>query len=505
MILSAILFVLAYPPFDVGLLGLVALVPWLQSLGTVLDENRPYRRAWWQGYWLGLLFFGGTIWWLVHVTIIGTIILVAVLALFFATFGLFAAWFLRGTFYKEKGSDPFSLAIVLAAAWTLLEWLRNTLFTGFGWNLLAHTQWRSPLLQLADLVGVYGVSWLVVFVNVSVWLIWRRIRDGSVARTVPVLTALVVVLAAAIGYGTWRTAVVERAVAHGPVLRVALVQGKIPQEQKWDAGYAIAIVKRYTDLTRRAARQGADVIIWPETAVPGLANEPAFTEWLGGLSREVGAPLLVGAPWEGNLVLYNSAVLVTPDGEIQDRYDKLHLVPFGEFIPGESWWPALGQMRERLPIGQFTPGNWFTVFTVPGSQRSAKMSALVCFEDLFPELARGFVRRGARLLATITNDAWFGRTAAPIQHTQPSVFRAVEHRVWMLRAANTGYTCAIDPAGRVVASVRGRSGALWVSGFRVVPVSLGSAGPTLYTRWGDWWLWVCTAILAAARLRRIII
>lgn len=486
--LTATLLVLAYPPFDIGLLGLVALVPWLRQL-----EGLTPRAAWRQGYWLGILFFGGTIWWLVHVTVVGTVALVAYLALYFAAFGAFVAWWCRtsvpGT-NSEKGAWHHGcLAPLLASAWTLLEWGRGTVGSGLGWNLLAHTQWHSPLVQIADLSGVYGVSWLVVFINVLVWQVWSR-------RTWRLAVAVVATLGLVVGYGAWQQAVAERTIARGPVLDVALVQGNIPQDEKWDPDFVERIKTRYEQLTRQAAQAKPDLVIWPETAVPGLADDPDLAAWLKALALDLGVPLLVGAPagsWEE---LTNSAILVDGEGRVVDRYDKLHLVPFGEFIPGEGWWPILGCVRQWLPIGQFIPGTRFTIFNPTPDTRYPSLSTLICFEDLFPELARTFVRSGAHALVTITNDAWFGRTAAPVQHAQASTFRAVEHRVWMLRAANTGLTCAIDPAGRMVATVRGERGrSLWVAGVAMVPVALGVMGPTLYTRLGDWWLGVCAALI----------
>ena len=498
MFLSALLLILSFPPFDLGFLALVALVPWLQSL-----EGVAPRVAWRRGYWLGLLFFGGTMWWLVHVTLVGLAVLVAALALYFAAFSVFAAWQLR----QSSSCHSLLLAATLASTWTLLEWLRGTLFSGLGWNLLAHTQWHSPLVQIADLVGAYGVSWLVVFVNVAVWQAWRRRcwpegRTGaqSSAGCWRPAAAAGLVLALVVGYGAVRRAAVERALARGPVVRVALVQGNIPQSQKWDVGFLKSIMQRYEALTRQAALAGAQLIVWPETAVPALANTPEFQAWLGHLSLEVKVPLLVGAPWgagESASRLMNSALLVTPDGRLADRYDKMHLVPFGEFIPGEAWWPGLGRVRDWLPIGEFTPGTRAAVFDVPTAP-SLSLSTLICFEDLFPAISRTMVRHGARLLVTITNDAWFGRTAAPIQHAQASTLRAIESRVWMLRAANTGFSCAIDPTGRITAQQP-----LWVPGVVVAPITLGPAGPTLYTRLGDWWLLLCAALLTLLAIRRV--
>ncbi len=487
VLLSALLLVLAYPPADVGLLGLVALIPWLRTLETLAEDDmpHPFRAAWWSGYRLGILYFGGTMWWLGHVTITGTVVLVAYLALYPAAFGVLTVWALRW-----RVAEGLPLAAFLASGWTLLEWVRSTFGTGLGWNLLAHTQWRGPFLQLADLVGVYGVSWFVALLNAAIWQAWRR-RGRSA-------TVIVLLVLAAVGYAAARRAVVERAIAPHPVLSVAVVQGNIPQEQKWDAEYVAKIADRYEDLTRQAAAAGAKLIVWPETSVPGFANEPEWRDWLTDRSDEVGAPLLVGAPWleeHPGPRLFNSALLVTPVEGIVERYDKLHLVPFGEFLPGEIWWPVLGRVRERLPIGQFTPGTHPTIFQIP-TDPPVTAGVLICFEDVFPDISRLMVRRGARLLATITNDAWFGQTAAPIQHTQASVFRAVEHRVWMLRAANTGYSCVIDPLGRIVAAVHDAQGrAIGVPGVQVVPIPVGSAAPTVYTLLGDWWLLLCAGSL----------
>ncbi len=486
IVFSALLLVLSYPPTDLGWLAFVALIPWL----CVLEGLSP-RAAWWHGYMVGLIFFGGTIWWLGHVTVTGAVVLVAYLALYFAAFSAAVVWVIRRT----SGVQPLVLVSVLASLWTLLEWVRGWFGSGMGWNLLAHTQWQTPLLQWAEWVGVYGVSWIVAFVNLLLWQAWRR-RGGRP------LAVAAVVLVGTLTVGAFRAATVERALAQGKSLRVAVVQGNIPQNQKWDLDYVQQIQRRYEELTAEAARAQAAIIVWPETSVPALADDQAVQTWLGGLATQAHAVLLVGAPWQMAVAptrLYNSALLFSQTGQLRARHDKLHLVPFGEFIPGEQWFTGLGRLRDHLPIGQFVAGTRPTVFHLPTTPPTT-MSALICFEDLFPEISRTLVLRGARVLATITNDAWFGRTAAPLQHAQASVFRAVEHRVWMLRAANTGLSCAINPTGRIVADVHDEHGQrINVSGIAVAPITLATLGPTLYTSCGDWWLLICLAILWMAR------
>ena len=313
-LLPATLLVLAYPPFDLGLLALVALIPWLIAL-----DGTSSRAAWRFSYLVGLLVFSGTLWFLVYVTAIGGLVLVAYLALYFAAFGAIAAWALR------RAPESWRTPIFLASAWTLLEALCGALFSGFGLTNLGHTQWRGPLLQLADLVGAYGVTWFVVWVNVSMWQAWRR-------RSWRPAAAVAVVLAATVTYGVARRELVERAVAKGPTTRIALVQGNIPQSQKWDAESYRMIAQRYAELTHQAAQESPALIIWPETAVPGFPAQPEVHSWLEALAKNTGAGLLVGTPWaeeQGERVeLYNSALLVGPDGAFLDRYDKVHLVPF---------------------------------------------------------------------------------------------------------------------------------------------------------------------------------
>jgi len=501
---SAALLIVSFPKFNQPYCAWVALVPWL----TALRRMTP-RQAFGWSYLVGLVFFLGSIWWLVHLTafggaaaILGWVVLCAYLALYFGMFGLVVH---RVTSSSELGA--WSL-VVLPSAWVALEYLRSHLLTGFGWNLLGYSQ--APALsaiQFADLTGVWGVSFLLVLMNAAIadWIADSRARRHRIGVAVAVLG-----VAASWAYGDHRL----KQPAKGTPVRIAVVQGNVPQEEKWDEAFQQSIVEQYARLTRDAETQQPDLILWPETSVPGVfgLDEP-LTARIGELARAVRAPLVVGAPMgvlrDGAWRLTNSAALLERDGTIARRYDKLHLVPFGEFVPFESAAPWL---RDILPtIGNFVSGKEYTVFNVPvrssefgvessNSQLSTlnsqlAFSVLVCFEDIFPDLARRFVQRGARLLATITNDAWFGPTAAAYQHAQASTFRAVELRVPMVRAANTGWSGCIDACGRWLASVRDARGEeLFVEGVAVCEVTAGEA-VTLYRRWGDWFAWLCCALM----------
>ncbi|MBI1992297.1 MAG: apolipoprotein N-acyltransferase [Candidatus Omnitrophica bacterium] len=521
---SAALLILSFPSLNQPWAAWVALVPWL-----VMLRRARGRSAFWWSYLIGLLFFLGSMWWLVHVTIIGWIVLCAFLALYFGIFGWLVVQtsdFRHQTPVRRRlRSEVWSLMSVMSVpvAWVTLEFARSHLLSGFGWNLLAYSQtpWIG-LIQFADLTGAWGVSFLIVLVNTALaegLLARRRGRDTSRAAALALLSAVYCVLSAVV-YGLWRMPqALASATAH---VRIAVVQGNIPQEEKWDEAFQESILSHYESLTRAAAASQLDLIVWPETSVPGFFGvDERLSRRVTGLAAASQRPLLVGSPaaaQPGALAMTNSAMLVDASGRIAGRYDKLHLVPFGEFIPGERAFPWLRAVLP--PIGEFVPGHDYTVFltSVPGSgfrvpgsnaeleTRNSKLafSALICFEDIFPELARHFVREGARLLLVITNDAWFGPTGAAYQHAQASTFRAIELRVPIARAANTGWSGCIDPAGRWIGSVRDPHGTeLFVSGTHTCDLPLGYAA-SLYLRWGDWFAWVCILATLGWLLTRLV-
>ncbi|MDO8730185.1 MAG: apolipoprotein N-acyltransferase [Candidatus Omnitrophota bacterium] len=463
---------LSTPPFDLGWLAWGAFVPWI----LLLEECSP-RQAFRSGYLIGLIFFGGTLWWVGHVTVPGAILLPAALALYFAAWGWLANRFLQ--------TRPLLSTLLLPAAWTALEYLRSHLLSGFGWNLLAHTQWNwTEIIQLAGFTGVWGVSFLVVLANTALCGFLQRRKKGWVGLLLAGLCLL-----AAFLYG--RT-VLRELDAREPraQVKIALLQGNIPQPEKWDESFQEAIWKRYEELMAEAAKEKPDLIVWPETAVPGYLEDFAIEDRLKTISRSAGAEMLVGLPTEDleSGLPYNSALLLGQDGEERARYSKIHLVPFGEFIPFK---PVLGWLKKFYPVADFAPGKEWTVFPTP-----PPVSVLVCFEDLFPELARRFTREGAGWLLVITNDAWFGRSAASVQHLQASVFRAVENGVWLGRAANTGWTGFVDPAGRRLPP----PGQIprFKPGVAVTELPVLSRRGTFYTRWGDWFPILCLGLTVLA-------
>ena len=490
---SAALLIAAFPPYDQPWAAWGALVPWLR-----LIQRRGPRAAFWWSWAVGCAFFLGSLSWLTRVTVIGWAILSALLALYFGAFGALARSVLRQ-------SRPAAALAVLPAGWVALEFLRSRLLSGFGWNLLAYSQtsWL-PVIQIADVTGAWGVSYLVAFVNVALTV--QRLPDRSRAQRPRAALALAAGLAlATLAYGAVR---VRGLLNTAPrTLRIAVLQGNIPQDEKWDDAHKGPIMDRYEVLARRAAATAPDLIVWPETSMPGFfwLDRP-LTRRLRALAASLHATMLVGVPvseGQGEQErLFNSAVLLSPEGRSLQRYDKLHLVPFGEFIPFDRQLPWVRRMLP--PVGEFSAGRKPTVFHLP-QEPDARFSALICFEDVFPHLARAFVRHGANVLLVMTNDAWFGPTAAAYQHAQASTFRAVELRRPVARAANTGWSGCIDAAGRWTASVQDHAGReLFVPGTVTCSLALPACF-TVYARAGDWLPFCALAAVAAwlaGRLRR---
>ena len=486
-ILSAACLILAFPKTDIWPLAWVGLVPLLCGL----DGQTP-ARAFARAYLCGILFFAGTLYWLIHVTLPGMILLVAYLAVYFGLFGVGYS-FLAGS---KTVWRPFGIA----GLWTLLEFIRAHFLTGFGWASLGYSQYKNLLLiQVADLTGVYGVSFLVVLAN----FLFKEIFDGvckdprARLKFAPSLNVVVVVLALASGYGALRLAVVRRAQNQpAPQAAIAVVQANTPQSMKWYEPAWPDILARYQILTEAAAKEKPDLIIWPETSYPGILweDKELFDELRGFVAR-LGVPLLVGAIVEEEGRYYNTAILLSKNGEVLQQYRKVHLVPFGEYIPLRRLFPFLEHI---VPIADFTAGEEYTVFEVPGGDAGKSFSVLICFEDTLGGLTRQFVRQGAGLLVNMTNDAWFKDTKEPFMHAQASVFRGVENRRSLVRAANTGVSCFIDASGRVTRAVQDDHGKkTYVPGYAIAKVRFDRQ-KTFYTRYGDVFLLLCWGCLLGA-------
>ncbi|MGB2650762.1 MAG: apolipoprotein N-acyltransferase [Candidatus Omnitrophota bacterium] len=477
---------LAFPPFDISFAGWFCLVPILLTI----DPKKP-KQNFLYGYLTGVVFFACLLYWLVNVTIPGMIILVLVLAVFYAVFAFFAGFILK---YSMN-------LLILPFIWVVLEFIRGNIFTGFPWGVLGYSQYENTnIIQIADLTGAYGVSFLIVAFNVAIFSVFIRAKK----RISYMMLALLFMLAST-SYGIYR---LHGLTAWGEAT-VSVVQGNIPQQLKWDSSYANDIVKEYTNLTKRASTDGANLVVWPETSYPYLFEDgKTEIEEISKLSRELAVPILAGGVSRKGDEYFNSAVLFNGTGEIVEKYDKLHLVPFGEYVPFEE--NVLSILRKYIdkPIGDFGRGKEYTVFpmssfsslekddgTVIRTTNFFKFGVLICFEDIFPYITREFVKNGANFMVNMTNDAWFGDTAAPRQHMQASVFRAVENRVPVIRAANTGVSCFIDSHGKILSRVELGGKDVFVDGYATDTVNV-LYGKSYYTVYGDVFVYFCALMMA---------
>ncbi len=474
--LSGAVLHLAFPWPGWDLLGWVALAPVLALAATA---RRP-AGAFGEGFVAGLAFDVLLLRWLVHTMStyssmprVAAALVVLGLAGYLAVWWGAVAWALA-RLRARLGPGALWLAPPL---WVAAELARTRLLSGFPWGLLGYVPYRRlALIQVAAWTGVYGVSAALVLGNAAVaWaLVERRGRAVALAAAATVAT---------VG-GLWGIGHARLGPTAGPTVPVAVVQGNIAQDVKWDAAFRADTLRIYEALARTAA-PGARLVVWPEAAVPAyLRFEPGILRWLTDLAGATGVPLLVGAPDarpEGRRLAYlNSAFYVGPEG-LRGRYDKMHLVPFGEYVPLRRLLFFVEAIAAE--IGDFTPGRGPVIFPLEG----APFGTVICYEVIFPDLFRRFVGEGASFMTNITNDAWFGDSGGPRQHLAMVPLRAVENGVAVVRAANTGISAFVAPSGAIEATLPlGRRGTLT----RAVPLRRGA---TFYTRFGDVFAFACVA------------
>ncbi len=504
-IISGILLILSFP--KPGLYGLawVSLIPFLLS---ITAQKVSGKKAFWMGFVFGMVYFFGTIYWIYHSihfygnvplipSILAVLLLSAYLSLYPGLFSFLLSFIYTRTFYP--------LIIIAPSLWVILEYLRTYLLTGFPWSLIGYTQFRVlPVIQIADITGVYGISFLIVAFNaciVDIVLLKKRREEipfYSLAPQIGGFVFLIIALLSTLAYGYWRLSQQRP----GELIRITIVQGNIPQDRKWDPLFQNEVMKTYKELTREAVRLNSPhLVVWPETATPFIFDpdpvSPASYQSIDLMefTREIQTYLLFGAirsesvtsPKGGKVTggspaFYNSAFLLNKDGKVTYIYDKIHLVPFGEYVPLRRLLFFIDKIT--VGIGDYRPGEDTKRAVTP----FGRFSTLICYEIIFPGLVRASIKDGGDFIVNITNDAWFGKTSGPYQHFSKAVLRAVENRKPIIRAANTGISGFIDSNGRILAET---------PLFERMAITMDlktERTATFYTRFGDLFVYICILI-----------
>ncbi len=492
-ILSGVLIALSFPKADLSFLAWLALIPLLTSI-----EGRSACSAFKLAFLCGLTAYSGIIYWVVIVMgVYGHLPLFASIPLWLFLSAWLALFYAVATWTTAMG-ERFGLksALIFPLAWVAADYLRSFLLTGFPWTMLGHSQYRLlPLIQIADITGVYGITGLILLANIVFYRIVRALSGSEVPYPAKSAIIFLVLFGATLVYGFSRLNVTPPTETG---IKVALIQGNIDQDVKWSPAFREKTLDIYSSLSKQAAiKQKTDLIVWPESAAPFFFQEnSAASDRIRTLTRELGSYLFFGSPAaeirDSGYRNLNSAFLLAPDGSEIGRRDKVHLVPFGEYVPMAKLFPFVNKMVHG--IGDFAPGQEIK----PLNCGKTTLGTLVCYEAIFPELARAQVNAGSRILVNITNDAWFGTSSAPYQHLSMAVFRAVETRTPLVRAANTGITSIIDQNGHI----KGMT-SLFKEAVMTGEVQPGSAD-AIYLRIGDLFAQICLGLTVLTLLLKFI-
>ncbi len=488
---SGILLVLSFPKFGHPAIAWIALAPLLVALASPM----PLARAFWLGLLAGGIYLGGTLYWLSTVMtrygdihIAGSIVITAVFVAYLALYPALFAVVMR------RLSIAFGASALVAApfVWTATELGRMYLFTGFPWVLLGYSQARVlPIAQAASVAGVFGVSAIVVSVSAA-------LAGVALARAWrPAATVIAGILLLAVwGNARARNAALAR---EGQPLRVGIVQPNVLEEERETPGRAPEILERDLSMTRDAIAQGAALVVLPESGLSPYTFDdyPDVSRSIRRIAREADVSILLGSDqyqWRvenGRRDVeksFNAAFMIRADGATGAVYRKIHLVPWGEYVPLKDWLTFVGPLVQAIGRG-FDAGNAMTLLPVGAHE----VSTAICYEIIYPDLVRRFVAEGSELLTTITNDSWFGPSSAPYQHFDQASMRAIEEGRYLVRSANTGVSGIVDPYGHVLARTDVFHPAVIAGEVRLL------SGRTPYSLVGDVFAYA-SAILTAALL-----
>ena len=524
--LAGLLLAAAFP--GVGIAGCAWVAPALMLAAAWNTTGLERFRL---GFVAGLGFYLAALYWLwlIPVTgypILGWLALSAYLALYPATW----VWLLAGKIGAGSWARRTLWSLAGAAIWVALEMIVSRLFSGFPWLILGNSQFRLlPLIQIAAVTGVYGVSFLAVWVSLSLCsatvALLRQPTNRYAWLGEIILPLGVLVGGFAFGMGRLREATLE-----APTFRVTLIQPSIPQTMIWNQSENTNRFRQVVELSVRALTNETDLLLWPEAALPQF-DEASFIT-ITNLVRAQRVWMILGADesqWRNppaskdDYDVFNSAFLFDPEGRLLTTYRKQKLVIFGEYIPLIRWLPFI---KWFTPItGGFTAGDQPVPFALERSapalrstnaesqpaerelRAPIRIATLICFEDVFPHLVPEYVKDDTDFLVNLTNDGWFGEGAEQWQHAASAAFRAVENRVPLVRCCNNGLTCWIDSRGVMRQVFRDANGSVYGAGAMTVQIPVLTPGekraPTFYNRHGDWFGWSCVAVLAVVLWPRL--
>ena len=500
--LTVFLTYISFPPVNTGEAAYVLALP-----AILWAYRQPsFRMFAWTVLGAQVVAWTALLGWLHNVTWIGLFLLGPFVGLLVGSWFL-AVWWAVPRLAGHRAMVRIFAMLGLAALWVVLEWFRSVIFGGFPWLPLAASQWQRPLiLQVAAYAGAGATSFILICFNLGAGAyVHRAFFEGVTGfkkRTPEFSVALLVLMGGSFPFlaDTFKQ-------QRRPLARVALVQPYIPQNEKWDAAHASDVLHTLEQVTYNASRKGLpELIIWPEAVTPwALFRDPNVQPWLESVAKRTGKPLLFGTVYtqmmsHPDVLWYNGAYIATPgEGLNLIGYAKRKLVPFGEFIPLR---PVLGWIEKFAPIGgDFQRGMDAAPLLVPVGSRRVPVGVLICFEDIFPGLARESAQAGAEMLVVLTNNAWFGEGGAAYQHAAHSVLRAIETRRPVIRCGNGGWSGWIDEFGSIRETLVDERGRVYFRGAQTVAVTrdIRWAGKqSYYTQKGDWFLLLCVGLAAAA-------
>ncbi|MDE3084144.1 MAG: apolipoprotein N-acyltransferase [Verrucomicrobiota bacterium] len=498
---TSLLLVLSFPPYDVPEFAYACLVP-----GIFWAYLRPPLKLYiWTMFAAQALAWTVLLGWLHHVTWLGLFLLGPFVGAWTGVWYL-AAWWTMPRIVGRMTPVRLLAVLALAGAWVIVEWSRTWLLGGFPWLPLAASQWqRSSILQIAAYTGASGVSFVLVVVNIGFAAYAHRLfREGETGlrkRSQEFFLALFLLL---VCLSVHVQETFNRATFTVPLARVAFVQPDIPQTIKWDPARGPAILDVLEKTTLEAASNYPDFVLWPEATTPwAVRGDERVRTWIESLVRRTQVPLVLGSdaiehPGQADEAWFNAACVVDPATGLQpDYYAKRHLVPFGEYVPLR---PILGWLKKIVPVGDsdYARGREAQPLIVNTRAGVLVLGPLICYEDIFPSLARDNVRAGADALIVLTNEAWFGQGGGAYQHAAHSVLRAVETRRPVLRCGNAGWSGWIDEFGNVRAVLTDDQGSVYFRGTQTINITRDRrwiGRESYYTQHGDWFVAVCAGLV----------